>query len=135
MFARYAIYTIIIALAIAIQYPLWLDKGGLLRKWELEAELEKALAENARVRQENEILATEIESLEQGRDAVEERARMRLELIQKDEVLVRFVPYGVSDKVAQPQPDTLNAANVEQPGELFEPKRSDLYKQPKPKAD
>ena len=98
MFVRYVIYTAIIALAVGIQYPLWQGKGGKLRMYELQEQLAQTKAENDRLRQQNEKLAAEVESLEQGHEAIEERARLSLHLVQKGEVLVRFVPVGAADK-------------------------------------
>ncbi|MBO5658986.1 MAG: septum formation initiator family protein [Duodenibacillus sp.] len=98
MFVRYVIYTAIIALAVGIQYPLWQGKGGKLRMYELQEQLAQTKAENDRLRQHNEKLAAEVESLEQGHEAIEERARLSLHLVQKGEVLVRFVPIGAADK-------------------------------------
>lgn len=101
MFVRYVIYSAIIALAIAIQYPLWQGKGGKHRMYELQAQLAQTKAENDRLRMHNEKLAAELESLEQGREAIEERARLSLQLVQKGEVLVRFVPIGAAEKAAE----------------------------------
>ena len=50
--------------------------------------------DNNRLRRENGMIATEIESLESGTDAVIEQARTQLGMIRSDEVLFRFVPEG-----------------------------------------
>ena len=50
----------------------------------LEAELSAIRAANERLRVENDTVAAEIESLESGSGAVEERARMRLWMIRDD---------------------------------------------------
>lgn len=94
---------IALALAVAIQWPLWFGRGGVLRMQALEAELTSVRAANDRLRAENDAVAAEIESLENGSGAVEERARMRLGMIKSDEILFRLVPKG-QDKTKLPPP-------------------------------
>lgn len=57
---------IALALAVAIQWPLWFGRGGVLRMQALEAELTSVRAANDRLRAENDAVAAEIESLETG---------------------------------------------------------------------
>ena len=89
MSLRHLIYLLVFILAVAIQWPLWFGKGGVLRMQALEAELASVRAANDRLRAENDAVAAEIESLESGSGAVSERARMRLGMIRSDEVLFR----------------------------------------------
>ena len=125
MFVRYIIYTAIIALAVGIQYPLWQGKGGKLRMYELQEQLAQTKAENDRLRQHNEKLAAEVESLEQGHEAIQERARLSLHLVQKGEVLVRFVPIGAADKAGMTnsvETDT-GGASAQSSNVILTPKR------------
>ena len=117
MSLRHLIYLLVFILAVAIQWPLWFGKGGVLRMQALEAELASVRAANDRLRAENDAAAAEIESLESGSGAVSERARMRLGMIRSDEVLFRLVPKG---KTAAPEKPTGKQ-------QIFSPKRSDLY--------
>lgn len=78
MRVRYFFYILLVSAAIAIQWPLWFGKGGISRMHALEAELTSIRESNDRLRAENDAVAAEIESLESGSGAVEERARMRL---------------------------------------------------------
>ena len=94
MRVRYFFYILLVSAAIAIQWPLWFGKGGISRMHALEAELTSIRESNDRLRAENDAVAAEIESLESGSGSVVERARMRLGMVRKDEVLVRFVPRG-----------------------------------------
>ena len=94
MSVRYFFYILLVSAAIAIQWPLWFGKGGISRMHALEADLTSIRVSNDRLRAENDAVAAEIESLESGSGAVEERARMRLGMVRKDEVLFRFVPKG-----------------------------------------
>ena len=43
-----------------IQYPLWLGKGGWLRVWELDRQLEAQQATNARIASRNDALEAEV---------------------------------------------------------------------------
>ena len=63
----------------------------------------------------------EIESLESGSGAVEERARMRLGMVKNDEILFRLVPTG--EKAAERLPQIKRSETPQ----IFAPKRSDLY--------
>ena len=82
MSLRHLIYLLVFILAVAIQWPLWFGKGGVLRMQALEAELASVRAANDRLRAENDAAAAEIESLESGSGAVSERARMRIYMFQ-----------------------------------------------------
>lgn len=111
-------------MAVAIQWPLWFGKGGISRMYSLERELESVREANDRLRAENDAVAAEIESLESGSGAVEERARMRLGMIRDDEVLFRFV--ARSGKVTEPE-EPVGVTDPKSKPQLFAPKRSDLY--------
>lgn len=111
-------------MAVAIQWPLWFGKGGITRLYSLERELASIREANDRLRAENDAVAAEIESLETGSGAVEERARMRLGMIQDDEVLFRFVAH--SGKKVEPD-QAIPATDPKAKPQLFTPKRSDLY--------
>lgn len=124
---RYFFYIVLILGAVAIQWPLWFGKGGIARLNELETELASIRAANDRLRAANDAMAAEIESLESGSGAVEERARMRLGMVRRDEVLVRLVPKG--EKKVQEQELRENSQTDEKSDKLdyFAPKRSSLY--------
>ncbi|MGH8704765.1 MAG: cell division protein FtsB [Burkholderiales bacterium] len=79
------------ALILAIQYPLWLGKGGWLRVWEVDRQLEAQRAKNSQLESRNGALAAEVKDLKQGFDAIEERARYELGLVKGDEVFYQFV--------------------------------------------
>jgi len=74
------------ALILAIQYPLWLGKGGWLRVRDVDRQLEAQQAGNARLETRNNALAAEVKDLKQGHEAIEERARYELGMVKNDEV-------------------------------------------------
>ena len=79
------------AFVLLLQYPLWLGKGGWLRVWSLQRQVQEQKEENARLRQRNGALDAEVRDLKQGFDAIEERARYELGLIKQDEIFFQVV--------------------------------------------
>ncbi len=77
---------ILVALILAIQYPLWLGKGGWLRAWDVDRQVDAQQQKNARLETRNGALAAEVTDLKQGHDAIEERARYELGMVKNDEV-------------------------------------------------
>jgi cell division protein FtsB len=78
------------ALILAIQYPLWLGKGGWLRVWDVDRQLDTQQAKNARLETRNNALSAEVKDLKQGHDAIEERARYELGMVKNDEVFFQI---------------------------------------------
>ena len=77
-------------LILAIQYPLWLGKGGWLRVWDVGRQLDTHQAKNARLEARNNALAAEVKDLKQGHEAIEERARYELGMVKNDEVFFQI---------------------------------------------
>ncbi len=82
---------VLVALLLLIQYPLWLGKGGILRVWEMERQIEVQREANAKLQLRNAALDAEVRDLKQGLEAVEERARSELGMIRKDEVFFQVL--------------------------------------------
>ena len=78
------------ALILLIQYPLWLGKGGWLRAWEVDRQVEAQRDKNGKLERRNAGLAAEVRDLKLGTEAIEERARMELGLVRKDEVFFQI---------------------------------------------
>ena len=81
---------ILIALVVLLQYPLWLGKGGWLRVWEVDRQLQAQREENLRLEQRNAALAAEVNDLKSGNEAIEERARFELALTRPGEIYVQI---------------------------------------------
>ena len=81
----------LIALIIAIQYPLWMGKGSWLKVWEFSKQVDQQKAKNVQLATRNAGLDAEVRDLKQGIDAVEERARVELGMIKSDEVFYQIV--------------------------------------------
>jgi cell division protein FtsB len=83
---------VLAALVLLLQYPLWLGKGGWLRVWDLDRQLEAQKFQNAELRLRNDALDAEVRDLKQGFDALEERARYELGMVGQGEVFFQIVP-------------------------------------------
>ena len=83
---------VLVALIVLIQYPLWLGKGGWLRAWEMDRQVQAQRDKNAQLQGRNARLEAEVNDLKQGTEAIEERARYELGMIRNDEVFFQIVP-------------------------------------------
>jgi cell division protein FtsB len=77
---------ILSAFIVAIQYPLWLGKGGWLRVWDVDRQVAAQGAKNESLEIRNSALAADVRDLKQGTDAIEERARYELGMVKNDEL-------------------------------------------------
>jgi len=93
---------VLIVLLALIQYPLWWGHGGWLRVHELQGELAQQLQKNADEKLRNERIAGEVQDLQNGTAAVEERARYEMGMLKDGEVFVQFV----SPNAPLPAPNT-----------------------------
>ncbi len=87
----------LIALIALLQYPLWLGKGGWLKVWEYDRQLQQQKEVTRKLEIRNAGLDAEVRDLKQGYDAIEERARFELGMIRQDETFVQ-IPEKVPGK-------------------------------------
>src|SRR5688572_7715394 len=78
-------------LLMLIQYPLWLGKGGWLRVWDVDQQIQSQRESNARLKARNGALDAEVRDLKQGFEAIEERARSELGMIRQDEIFFQLL--------------------------------------------
>ena len=83
--------TILAALIVLLQYPLWLGKGGWLRVWEIDRQVKVQKDANAGLRVRNDALDAEVRDLKQGYDAIEERARYESGMVRQDEIFFQIM--------------------------------------------
>jgi cell division protein FtsB len=83
---------ILAGLLLALQVALWIGKGSWMKVWELDRQLVAQRDGNARLKARNDALDAEVRDLKQGLDALEERARLELGMIRKDEIFYQVVP-------------------------------------------
>ena len=130
-------FIVLLAAGIAVlQWQLWAGRTSWDRLRELEAQLAAQKRLNAELRAGNETLAAELYSLENRRDAIEERARRQLSMIRENEVLFRLEAPGAAKggltREGMPDFRAPDIAAGAQP--TFEPKKSDLYYAPRTSA-
>jgi cell division protein FtsB len=77
-------------LILALQYPIWLGKGGLLQVRELDRQLDRQRQTNAELKARNAALDADVRDLKTGVEAIEERARSELGMIRHDEVFFQL---------------------------------------------
>jgi cell division protein FtsB len=77
-------------LILALQYPMWLGKGGWLTVRQYDRELAEQRAQNAKLKARNDALEADVRDLKSGTEAIEERARSDLGMIRPDEVFVQL---------------------------------------------
>ena len=87
----------LVALIVLLQYPLWLGKGGWIRVWEHDRQLQAQQEATRKLEIRNAGLDAEVRDLKQGYDAIEERARFELGMIKQDESFVQ-IPEKVPGK-------------------------------------
>ena len=75
----------------ALQWPLWIGKGGWLRVWQLDQQVAERRVQNEKLQQRNDALEAEVRDLKTGTDAIEERARNELGMVKQDEVFFQIL--------------------------------------------
>lgn len=78
------------ALILAIQYPMWLGKGGWLQVREYDRQVALQRDANAKLKARNDALDADVRDLKTGYEAIEERARADLGMIRQDEVFFQI---------------------------------------------
>ncbi len=73
-----------------LQYPLWVGKGGWLKVWEYDRQLQAQKEVTRKLEIRNAGLDAEVRDLKQGYDAIEERARFELGMVKQDETFVQI---------------------------------------------
>ena len=81
---------ILIGLAVVIQYPLWLGKGGWLKVWESDSQLRQQREVNRQLELRNAGLEAETHNLKSGLEAVEERSRFELGMVKPEEIFYQL---------------------------------------------
>jgi cell division protein FtsB len=100
------LFLLLFVLTALIQYPLWLGKGGWRNVWDMQKQVAQQHAANDSMRARNAAMEAEVQSLQSGTDAIEERARTELGMVRPGEVFVEVLPPGT------PAPNTAAVANV-----------------------
>jgi cell division protein FtsB len=99
-----ALALFLLALIIALQYPLWFGKGGWLQVRELSGQVQAEKSNNAQLKARNDALDAEVRDLKQGYEAIEERARSELGMIRQDEVFFQTMDAKRTPAPSRPAP-------------------------------
>ena len=91
-----------VALILALQYPMWLGKGGWLQVREYDRQLAEQREQNAKLKARNEALDADVRDLKTGYEAIEERARSDLGMIKQDEVFFQLQTGTVAKPAVAP---------------------------------
>lgn len=102
------IFVVLIAL---LQYPLWLGKGGRLRIWNVNQQVDKQKEKNVLDKQRNNALRAEVRDLKLGNEAIEERARSELGMIKSNEIFYQVIDQPLPSKPANQLLEEVGAKN------------------------
>ncbi|MCU7835842.1 MAG: cell division protein FtsB [gamma proteobacterium symbiont of Taylorina sp.] len=80
------VIALLLILLVVLQYDFWVGKGSIHEARQLEVAIQGQKKENQQLRERNDALQAEVIDLKDGLDAIEERARTELGMIQKNEV-------------------------------------------------
>ncbi|EPL6454445.1 cell division protein FtsB [Providencia vermicola] len=92
---------LLIAILAWLQYSLWLGKNGIHDYVQVKDDVAAQEIVNSRLKMRNEQLFAEINDLNDGQDAIEERARSELGMIKPGESFYRMVKESSNQKSAQ----------------------------------
>lgn len=83
---------VLLALLVAIHAQLWAGRGSIQHVNEMHQRIEAQQAANAKARQDNDRLTSEVQDLKEGLDMVEEKARSELGMVRQGEIYVHVTP-------------------------------------------
>ena len=87
---RYLVISLLVLLGY-LQYRLWMAEGGYVDVARLNKEIARQERENAGLRERNRVLLAEVESLREGVDTLEERARSDMGMVKEGETFFLFL--------------------------------------------
>ncbi|MDU0809778.1 MAG: septum formation initiator family protein [Burkholderia sp.] len=83
---------ILVTLLGVIQWPLWVEYGGLLSVRELQKKLNNKIQSNIRTKIYNDQIMKEVQDLKNGTTEIEEVARYKMKMLKEGEVFIQFDP-------------------------------------------
>jgi cell division protein FtsB len=111
---RFIVYSLLILL-VAIQYPLWIGKGGWLHVYQLDKDVQAQKAKNDALETRNNKIAGDVNDLRQGTRAVEERARIEQGMVKENETMVQIVKSDQELPKPNPKPKTDKKDDTKEP--------------------
>jgi len=86
-----ALLVLLVSLLVLVQFRLWVGDESLAEVWRLRQAIAHQSSENILLKGRNQRLEAEVRDLKNGLEAVEERARMELGMIRRDEIYFQIV--------------------------------------------
>ena len=83
---------VLLSLLLMLQYRLWFGKNSIPDYLAMQQQVSEQSRQNANLVQRNSLLKADINDLQIGLDAIEERARNELGLIKNGETFYRILP-------------------------------------------
>ena len=80
----------LIALLLALQFKLWFGDTGIYEQKQTQNQIQKLLASNEKLAEENRQIGSEIDNLKQKHEAIEAKARTELGMIREGERFFHF---------------------------------------------
>ncbi len=93
---------LLLLLAIGLQYSLWLGKNGIRDFVRIKNDVAEQKIKNNELKIRNAQLFAEINDLNEGKEALEERARNDLGMIKQDEKFYRLIPESSKTNIVSP---------------------------------
>ena len=121
------LYLALMVACVAIQYPLWWGEEGWARVTVLKQQLEAQEEKNRALLARNNAMDAEVHDLKTGTDALEDRARIEMRMVKKDETYVQILTPN------EPQPEV--PVSYEVPGAPKAGKASSAKPQARTKSD
>lgn len=84
---------ILVVLLALVQFRLWVGDESLAEVSRLRHAIESQASENALLASRNQRLEAEVKDLKNGLEAIEERARLELGMIRRDEIFFQIVEH------------------------------------------
>ncbi len=88
-----ALTVLLVTLLALVQFRLWVGDESLAEVWRLRQAIEHQTSENSLLASRNQRLEAEVRDLKNGLEAVEERARLELGMIRRDEIYFQIVEH------------------------------------------
>lgn len=85
------LWSLTVLMTLALQYRLWIGEGSVSHASVLQAKVSQQQAQNRQLQERNGRLDAEVLDLKSGYAAIEERARIDLGMIAKDETFFMVV--------------------------------------------
>lgn len=82
---------LLLTLLVLLQYDLWVGEGSISEVKRLESAVQRQTEENRQLQERNNALKAEVLDLKNGLDAIEERVRTELGMINKNEIFFHVI--------------------------------------------